>query len=64
MLLSVREDHMGRIEELARARGVRVRALGRVGGPDLVARIDGREVRLPVARARDAYERGLPEALA
>jgi hypothetical protein len=40
-----------------------VRRLGTVGGEDLVVTAGGREVRLAVAEAREAYERGLPEAL-
>jgi multidrug resistance efflux pump len=43
---------------------VRLRDLGRVGGDDLLVRVDGRDVRLALADARAAYEGGLPEALA
>jgi phosphoribosylformylglycinamidine synthase len=64
ILLSVRDEHAARIAELARAGGVRLRELGRVGGDDIVARVDGHEVRLALADARAAYEAGLPEALA
>jgi phosphoribosylformylglycinamidine (FGAM) synthase-like enzyme len=64
MLVSVRGEDVARLEEEGLRSGVRVRHLGRVGGADLVARIEGREVRLPLSEARDAYERGLPEALA
>jgi hypothetical protein len=43
---------------------VRLQAIGAVGGGDLVARVGGREARLALADARDAHERGLPQALA
>jgi len=43
---------------------VRIQRLGVVGGDAVVMRIAGNEVALPVERAREAYERGLPEALA
>jgi phosphoribosylformylglycinamidine synthase II len=63
MLLSARGEDAARVEEEGRRRGVRVRRLGTVGGEDLVVTAGGREVRLAVAEAREAYERGLPEAL-
>ena len=43
---------------------MRIEAIGTVGGGDLVARVGGREARLSLQDARDAHERGLPEALA
>jgi phosphoribosylformylglycinamidine synthase len=43
---------------------VRVTRLGEVGGDAITIRVAENEVSLPVDRARDAYERGLPEALA
>ena len=52
-----------RIEALA-ADGVRVRRLGEVGGAAVSIAVGGRTVELTVERAREAYERGLPEALA
>jgi phosphoribosylformylglycinamidine synthase len=64
VLLSVLPEHEGRVLALAAARGVRAAAVGAVGGEDLVARVGGREARLPLAEAREAHERGLPEALA
>jgi phosphoribosylformylglycinamidine synthase II len=64
ILLSLRPEHLGRLEELAAAHGAPVRPIGTVGGAQLVARVGGREARLGVGEARDAYERGLPEALA
>jgi hypothetical protein len=63
ILLSLRPDDLGRLEELAAEGAGAPRRIGTVGGGDLVARVDGREVRLAVADARDAHERGLPEAL-
>jgi phosphoribosylformylglycinamidine synthase len=43
---------------------VSIRTLGRVGGADLAILVGDREARLALADARDAHERGLPEALA
>ncbi len=64
MLLSVAgESDAARIEALA-GDGVRVRRLGEVGGAAVSIAIGGRTVELAVERARAAYERGLPEALA
>jgi phosphoribosylformylglycinamidine (FGAM) synthase-like enzyme len=43
---------------------VRVQRLGEVGGDAIVMRIAEKEIALPIEAAREAYERGLPEALA
>ena len=64
ILLSLGPDELGRLEELAAGGGTTLRRIGAVGGDEVVARIGGREVRLAIADARDAHERGLPEALA
>jgi phosphoribosylformylglycinamidine synthase subunit PurL len=48
----------------AMADGVAVARIGTVGGDDVVIRVGDREVRLPLADARDAHEGGLPGALA
>jgi phosphoribosylformylglycinamidine synthase len=63
VLLTVLPEHEGRLRALADARAVRVAPIGAVGGEELVARVGGREARLPLAAARDAHEGGLPEAL-
>ena len=64
MLLSVAgEGEAARIETLA-GDGVRVRRLGEVGGAAVSIAVGGRTVELAVDRAREAYERGLPAALA
>jgi Fe2+ transport system protein FeoA len=42
---------------------VRIQRLGEVGGDAVAMRIGEREVALTIDRAREAYERGLPEAL-
>ena len=65
MLLTVSgEDAARRIVALGADGGVRVRRLGEVGGERIVVGIGDREVTLDIEDARDAYERGLPEALA
>ncbi|MEZ0284267.1 MAG: phosphoribosylformylglycinamidine synthase subunit PurL, partial [Thermoleophilia bacterium] len=64
VLLSVRPEAVGRLRDLAGDQPVRIEAIGTVGGGDLVARVGGREARLSLQDARDAHERGLPEALA
>ncbi len=43
---------------------LRIQRLGEVGGDGVVMRIAENEVTLTIDRAREAYERGLPEALA
>jgi phosphoribosylformylglycinamidine synthase len=65
MLVSVAPGHVERFHDLAPAGSpVRVRRAGEVGGDSVRVRIGEREVELAVAQAREAYERGLPEALA
>jgi phosphoribosylformylglycinamidine synthase len=56
VLITVRPEDAARVPGAVR--------LGAVGGPDLVVTLGGREVRVPVAAARAAWERGLEEALA
>jgi phosphoribosylformylglycinamidine synthase len=63
VLLSLPPERLARLRELA-GDAVRLQAIGAVGGGDLVARVGGREARLALADARDAHERGLPQALA
>ena len=65
MLLTVAdEDGARRLTALGEVSGARVRRIGEVGGDRIVVGIGDREVALTVGDARDAYERGLPEALA
>ena len=47
----------------ALAGGVRLEVIGEVGGDDLAVDLDGTEVRVGLAAAREAWERGLAEAL-
>ena len=64
MLLSLAGDaEAERLTALA-AGAVRVRRLGEVGGDAVAIAIGPRSVALAIERAREAYERGLPEALA
>lgn len=64
VLLTLRPERLGRLHELAAREAVPMEPIGTVGGTDVVARVGGREARLPLGEARDAHERGLPEALA
>jgi phosphoribosylformylglycinamidine synthase len=64
ILVSVSPQGGGRLAELARSRGTTVREIGHVRGDELVARVGDREVRLSLDAAREAYEGGLPGALA
>jgi phosphoribosylformylglycinamidine synthase len=63
VVMTVLPEHEGRLRALAGERDVRVVAVGAVGGEEVVARVGGREARLPLAEAREAHEHGLPEAL-
>ena len=67
ILVSVRAEDADRLAALSAEIGlpVRDRAPGRRGRRrDVVIHVGEREVRLPLDAARDAYEGGLPEALA
>jgi hypothetical protein len=63
MLVTLAAGDVERFHALA-GPSVRVQRLGQVGGDAIVLRIAGTEVVLPIERAREEYERGLPEALA
>ena len=63
MLLSVAPQDAERVGAMA-PEGVRVRRIGEVGGDAVTITVGDREASLSIDRARDAYERGLPEALA
>ena len=65
MLLTVTgQDAARRIRALGEDAGVPVSVIGEVGGDRIVVGIGDHEVALAIEDARDAYERGLPEALA
>ena len=63
MLVGLSAADAGRLETRGAAVGVQIRRLGEVGGETVTIQIGEREAVLTIDRAREAYERGLPEAL-
>ena len=62
ILVTCRRKDLGGLLKSAGARGVPVRAIGRVGGPDIAVKSAGREIlRVPVGTAFRAWKNGLPD---
>lgn len=65
IVVTVRPRDADRLFALGRADApVRIERIGTVGGDAVTVRVGERAARLALDEARDAYERGLPEALA
>jgi hypothetical protein len=64
MMVTVRDDTAADALIGMAPDGVLVRRIGTVGGDLVTAHVGDVEVTLTLAEAREAYERGLPEALA
>ena len=63
VVVSVDRERLPALEERIDAAGLDVVGRGTVGGGDVVVGIAGHELRLPLADARDVYERAIPDAL-
>ena len=62
ILVTCRRKDLGGLMKSAGARGVPVRAIGRVGGSDIAVKSAGREIlRIPVETAFGAWKNGLPD---
>jgi phosphoribosylformylglycinamidine synthase II len=62
ILVTCRRKDLDRFMRSAGAKGVPVRAIGRVGGPDIAVKSAGREIlRVPVGTAFRAWKNGLPD---
>jgi phosphoribosylformylglycinamidine synthase II len=61
ILVTCRRANVGRLMEMAAARGVPAKAIGRVGGDEITIRQSGREIlRMPVEKAFRAWKDSLP----
>jgi phosphoribosylformylglycinamidine synthase len=61
LLISARRTDLDKLAALARAAGVRVRVIGRTGGPEIILRHQGRDlIRVPVEDAFRSWKDSLP----
>ncbi|MFZ2054740.1 MAG: phosphoribosylformylglycinamidine synthase subunit PurL [Candidatus Aminicenantales bacterium] len=64
LLVSVAARHLPRLLRLVEERSIPAKAIGQIGGKQLVIRQDGREIiRLSVEQLYEAWKRAIPEAL-